>query len=327
MRLALAPLVFLSLSTGAKADYLRDYVRNHFIFPIDGSAAQCVTADWIGLPGAKLEKLKASGDVELTGFHLPPKDEKKPLILYFHGQGGLRPAHFKDFVEHGYGVMAYPYRGYHKSKGSPNETDILKDAEEIYKKALQYYLPARIVIMGESIGTGVATILASRHEEAALVLDSPYDNIPMAAQTSDLVPAILRMLPVFTFDAAIADKFHADGAIRNLKAPVFMSVGCRDGAIKHDRGEALYGLASTPKKLIAGACVDHVPLASPNPNQSDEEKKERKEMLAKTIAWIDHPGDGGSPETCSSETKCPERPEPNEDHQAPSAPAGPACSN
>lgn len=325
MRLALAPLIFLSLSTGAKAGFVSDYVRENFIFRIDGSAEQCVTADWIGLPGAKVDKLKVSNEVELIGFHLPPKDDTKPLILYFHGQGGFRPAHFKDFVEHGYGVMAYAYRGYHRSGGSPNEADILKDAEVIYEKARESR-SARIVVMGESIGTGVATILASRHEEAALVLDSPYDNIPMAAQTSDIVPGILRVLPGFMFDAAIADKFHADDAIKDVKAPVFMSVGCADGLIKYQRGETLYGLASSPKKLITGACVGHVPFASPDPRQSDEEKKERAEMLTKVIAWIDHPVDGGSPESCS---KCPPPPNSNEDRQAPPAPApaGPACGN
>ncbi len=297
MRLALAPLIILSLSTGAKAGFVSDFVRQNFIFPIDGSAAQSVTADWIGLPGAKVDKLKVSKGVELIGFHLPPKDDTKPLILYFHGQGGFRPAHFKDFVEHGYGVMAYAYRGYHGSGGSPNEADILKDAEAIYEKARDSR-PARIVVMGESIGTGVATILASRREEAALVLDSPYDNVPMAAQTSDLVPAILRLLPGSVFGAAIADKFHADDAIRDVKAPVFMSVGCKDGLIKYPRGKALYDLASSPKKLITGAYVGHVPFASPDPGQSVEEKKERAEMLTKVIAWIDHPVDGGSPESC-----------------------------
>ncbi|QGM96959.1 alpha/beta hydrolase [Methylocystis parvus] len=294
MRYALAPIIFLSLITGARADFVRD----HFVFPIVGSAAECITAEGIGLPDAKPANFKTADEVELIGFHLPPQDEKKPLILYFHGQGGFRPKHFEDLVKHGYGVMAFAYRGYHTSKGSPSEQDLLKDAEAIYAKARETYLPERIVVMGESIGTGVATILASHHEEAALVLDSPYDNTPMIGWSRNFIP-------VFLSDFFVADKFHADDAIRNLKAPVFVSVGCKDGAIPHERGEALYELAASPKKLIAGVCVNHIPLASAEPHHTEEEKRERKEMLAKAMAWIDQPVNGGAREECpKTSPKC-----------------------
>lgn len=272
MRYVLAPFFLLCLLTVAKADFVRDI----FVFPVNNSE---ITPEGIGLPQAKPANFKAPDGTELIGFHLPPRDESRPVILYFHGQGGFRDGHFKDLVKGGYGVIAYAYRGYHGSKGSPNEQDVLRDAEAIYAKARETYLPARIVVMGESIGTGVATILASHHEEAALVLDSPYDNTPMIGWSRNFIP-------VFIGDLLVADKFHADDAIRNVKAPVFMSVGCIDGAIPHVRGEALYDLANHPKKLIAGACAGHVPLAVCG------------EMLDKATAWIDHPGDGGAPEKC-----------------------------
>jgi fermentation-respiration switch protein FrsA (DUF1100 family) len=272
MLYALVPIILLSLLTGAEADPIRD----HFVFPRNDSP---VTAEKIGLPKVPPDPLTSFDGKKLIGFHAPPKDESHPLILYFHGNGGFRDGHFKELVGHGYGVMAYAYRGYHGSEGTPNEPDILRDAEVIYAKARATYPPERIVVMGESIGTGVATILASRHEEAALVLDSPYDNTPMVAWS-------LFSIPVSLGNLLVEDKFHADEAIGKVKAPVFMSVGCKDDSIPHERGEALYLRASNPKKLIAGACNGHVPLS------------ESAEMMTKTMAWIDRPVDGGEPEKC-----------------------------
>lgn len=279
MLYALVPIIFLSLLSGAKADYIGE----NFIFQCNEEHSKTVTAEQIGLPNGQYDPLTLPDGTKLVGFHQPPNNASHPLIIYFHGNGGFRGHHFTELAGHGYGVMAYAYRCYHGSGGRPNEANVLQDAEEIYKKARATYPAATIVIMGESIGSGVATILASRHEEAALVLDSPYDNIPMVASTGDFLPL---PLPVYFLDRLIADKFHADDAIGRVKAPVFMSAGCADKLILPARSEALYARANSPKKLIIGAHDKHVPLSS------------SQDMMAKTIAWIDHPSAGDEAEGC-----------------------------
>jgi uncharacterized protein len=276
MLYALVPILLLSLLTGAKADPIQDAIRDRFVFPCNKSP---IDAKTIGLPNAQSDPLTLPDGKKLIGFYLPPKDESHPLILYFHGNGGFRDGHFKELAGHGYGVMAYAYRGYHGSEGTPNEADIQHDAELIYAKARASYLPQRIVIMGESIGSGVATILASRHEEAALVLDSPYDNIPMVGWSAHNIPTLLG-------DYLFKDKFYADEEIGKVKAPVFMSVGCKDDQILPVRSEALYDRANGPKKLIVGASSGHVPLSN------------NHDMMIETMTWIDRPSDGHAAETC-----------------------------
>jgi len=59
----------------------------------------------------------------LVAWHFPPKDGR-PLILYFHGNGGAlvnRVPRFRMFTAYGYGLLAVFYRGYGSSSGSPTQ--------------------------------------------------------------------------------------------------------------------------------------------------------------------------------------------------------------
>ena len=82
---------------------------------------------------------------------------------------------FRMFTARRYGLFAVSYRGYGGSSGSPTQSGLLLDGEAAYHEArARGYDGDRIVLMGASLGTGVATALAATHEAAALVLESPY---------------------------------------------------------------------------------------------------------------------------------------------------------
>ena len=117
---------------------------------------------------ATIETLKlASGDGEtLVAWYAPPARDDLPLILYYHGNSGVladRAARFRRLVASGYGLLAVSYRGYGGSTGTPTQDGILLDAEAAYNEALRRgFTGRRLLIMGESLGTGVAAIIASR---------------------------------------------------------------------------------------------------------------------------------------------------------------------
>ena len=131
-----------------------------------------------GMSGVEELRLMTDDGQMLVAWRLPPRDGH-PLISYFHGNGGAlvdSVPRFRMFAASGYGFLAVSYRGYGGSTGSPSEAGLMRDGEAAYREArARGYESDHIVLMGESLGTGVAIALAATHD-AALVLDSPYSS-------------------------------------------------------------------------------------------------------------------------------------------------------
>ena len=69
--------------------------------------------------------------------------------------------------------MLLDYRGYGKSEGEPSEKGLYLDAEAAYDWIVAHgYTPKQIVIHGESLGTAVATYLATNRQSAGVILES-----------------------------------------------------------------------------------------------------------------------------------------------------------
>src|SRR5262249_33788209 len=89
----------------------------------------------------------------------------QPTLLYFHGNGGSlleRADRVRRFMDEGWGVYMMTYRGYGGSSGSASETANVADARLAYGALAAEGVGAdKIVLYGESIGTGVATRIAT----------------------------------------------------------------------------------------------------------------------------------------------------------------------
>ncbi len=100
-------------------------------------------------------------------------------MIYFQGNAeGLsaRVNRFTWLTADGAGLLALAYRGYGGSTGKPSEQGLILDAGAAYDFARARYPAKRIVLFGESLGTGVAVALASEHEIGALILDAPFSS-------------------------------------------------------------------------------------------------------------------------------------------------------
>ncbi|KAF2989958.1 alpha/beta fold hydrolase [Methylocystis sp. MJC1] len=231
--------------------------------------ALLVTPVQAGLSDVETLRLKTEDGETLEAWHRAPKDARFPLILYFQGNAGPladRKKRFDTLTRHGYGLLAISWRGYGGSTGEPSEAGLMRDAEAAYTEALNRgFKPERIVVMGESLGTGVATMLAARHGAAALVLDSPYDSVLAVAQSR---------FPIFPVSLVLEDTFRADEAIGKVRAPVLMIVGENDAITPAANARRLFERAGEPKRLMALPGVSHLALSSPG-------------ALEKTMDWID----------------------------------------
>jgi uncharacterized protein len=221
-----------------------------------------------GLSGVEELRLMTDDGETLVAWHLPPRDGQ-PLILYFHGNGGAlidRVPRFRMFAASGYGFLAISYRGYGGSTGSPTQTGLMQDGEAAYREArARGYEGNRIVLMGESLGTGVAIPLAATREAAALVLDSPFSS------AVDVAAVHYRLLPVRWL---MFDQFRSDLVIRDVHLPVLFVHGDEDRVTPINFAKRLFECANEPKAFIRVAGGTHLMLGLP-------------EVFARVREWID----------------------------------------
>ena len=112
-------------------------------------------------------------------------NEVVPLLIMFLGNAENSSNTLTYFIDtnkfqyfNNYNVMMIDYPGYGLSEGTTSDTTMFKSAEKIYDYAysLDYVDKDNIVIMGYSIGTGVATYLSSIRDVKGLILLAPYDQ-------------------------------------------------------------------------------------------------------------------------------------------------------
>ncbi len=111
-----------------------------------------------------------------------PKDSiTKGVVLYFHGnkQNLDRYAKFaSNFTNNGYEVWMEDYPSFGKSTGSRKEDDLYLQAMSIYKMANSKFNGDSIILYGKSLGTGIASYVASKTNSKKLILETPYFSIP-----------------------------------------------------------------------------------------------------------------------------------------------------
>ena len=203
-----------------------------------------------GLPQAQEVVLETSDGERVIAWHVPPRGNK-PVVLYFHGNGGslrLRVDRFRDLTVDGTGLVALSYRGYGGSSGAPTEVGLLSDALAAYAFTTARYPGERIVLWGESLGSGVAVALASQMPVAHVILQSPFTSAAdVGMHRYWFVPVRLLM----------KDQFRSDLRVGKITAPVLILHGDRDDVVPIALAERLYGLINAPKRFVRFAGVGH----------------------------------------------------------------------
>jgi fermentation-respiration switch protein FrsA (DUF1100 family) len=187
----------------------------------------------------------------LVGWWIPTRAEPaRAHVLFFHGNAGNvshRIEHAARLTAAGLDVMLVDYRGYGKSTGRPSETGLHLDAQASLAalRAGPHVDPARIVLMGESLGGAVALRLALEAPPLACVLQSTFTSLRDVARAH--YPAALSALA--------GEAFPSLERIRRLRAPVLMLHGDVDEIVPLAHAEALFAAAPEPRRLhiVAGA--------------------------------------------------------------------------
>jgi len=180
-------------------------------------------------------------------------DGNGPVVVHFHGNGE-QVAYLSwlasQWAEKSVSFAAIEYPGYPEAGGSPSEAELVRTAEAALEHLVkeQHISRARIVLVGQSLGTGVAVQLAARGWGARLVLLTPYTSLTdVAASAFSIFPVRLLML----------DRFDSLSIAPTLKVPTFVVHGTADEVIPFELGEKL-------ASAIPGARFMKVPGAHHN---------------------------------------------------------------
>ena len=188
--------------------------------------------------------IKTKDNISLNGLLFKTDSSPKGLIFYLHGNGGTlttwgRVA--KTYTDLNYDVFILDYRSYGKSEGTISSQDqMFSDIQTVYDNLKTRYAESKIIVLGYSIGTGLAAKLASTNHPKQLILQAPYYSL------SDLMRHDFPVIPTFL----LKYKFETDKYIKDCKMPVTIFHGNDDKVIYYESSLKLKELFKPTDKLI-----------------------------------------------------------------------------
>ncbi len=209
--------------------------------PVDSKEADAV---WLSHQGQRLKI-----------WHVPHEGEK--AILYFGGNAeevSLNLPRFRRlFPDHA--LYLANYRGYGGSTGSPSEEALTADASLLYDFAARQH--SEITVIGRSLGTGIAVVLATERPVSRLVLITPYDS---------MVNLAAELYPIFPVRLLMQDSYDSLARAPGLAMDILLLIAERDEVIPRPRSEALAEVLPPEKtrvRVIPAAghnTIDEIPL-------------------------------------------------------------------
>jgi pimeloyl-ACP methyl ester carboxylesterase len=184
---------------------------------------------------------QAADGVRVHAWHLPgPPDA--PLVFYFGGNAEEVSWMLGEASQAApnVGWLLVDYRGYGASDGAPSERALVEDALLWYDR----FAPQakRIVVMGRSLGSGVAVRLAAERKVDAVILVTPFDS---------MVEVGKRHYPILPVSLLLRHRFDSAARAPKIAAPLLCLAATRDSIIPVEHAKLLYEAWGGPKRWVA----------------------------------------------------------------------------
>jgi uncharacterized protein len=192
---------------------------------------------------AGLERWKNSLGESIGMKRLSPQQPATGQILIVYGNGGCATccSRYADAIQKiaAFDVFILEYPGYADRTGSPSQDSFFRSADEAIQSVPTN---APVYLLGESLGTGVASYLAGTNpgKVAGVVLLSPYNRLTDVAQYH---------MPILPVHLILVDRFPSQDYLRNYHGPVGIMVDGKDQIVPEKFGLRLYDGYVGPKRL------------------------------------------------------------------------------
>jgi pimeloyl-ACP methyl ester carboxylesterase len=181
----------------------------------------------------------------------------RALILHGNAGHALDRADYAKALQQAaaFDVFILEYPGYGDRPGAPSQKTLCDAAEEAFG-LLRTNGPVHLV--GESLGTGVASYLAGAHPDAVggLLLFTPFNSLVSVAQCH---------MPIFPVRWMLWDRFPSDKFLKNYHGPVAVVLAGNDDVVPDKLGRRLFDGYGGPKKLWAVPNAGHTDVQTQPP--------------------------------------------------------------
>jgi len=188
--------------------------------------------------------IKSEKNILLHGWIIKKDIKDLPTIFYFGGNAEEVSLNIEDFEKRLHAnVILFNYRGYGLSSGKPSELSLKNDSEKIYTQMKEKFSldSSKMLVMGRSLGTGIATYLSVRKGITKTILITPYESIKEVAY--DYFPKLL-------VNFILSDTYETIKICEHLRNSVLLLVAENDEVIHPKHAEKLYGKIKCDKILI-----------------------------------------------------------------------------
>lgn len=211
----------------------------------------------------EFKEIKIKNDeVNLSGWfwNIGNKDGKNPLVIFFGGNAQNSSNTLYNYYQSGtmknvfgnYNLMLIDYPGYGMSKGKPSDDSMFIASKYIFEYAtkMSEVNIDNIVIMGYSIGTGVASYCASENDASGLILVAPYDKaLSLYNDAIDSFHGSIANLAKYSFDSST----YAE----NVTEPTLIFTSKKDEVINYKHSLDLAGHFSKLDDVVILENVNH----------------------------------------------------------------------
>lgn len=185
-----------------------------------------------------------TNDHKLLNGLLFKSDSSQGLIFYLHGNAGSITSWGKvasTYTNLNYDVFLLDYRGFGKSEGSiSSQEQLFGDIQIAYNEMKKMYSEDKIIVLGYSIGTGLASKVASVNNPRLLILQAPYYSL------MDMMRKRYPIIPTFL----LKYKLRTDKYIRDCKMPIVIFHGNQDEVIYYNSSIKLKQIIKGTDTLI-----------------------------------------------------------------------------
>ena len=197
--------------------------------------------------------IKVDDKIKLKSWIINKNLKKFKTLVFFHGNAGElsnRIYKLNELNKLDINVLLISWRGFSGNEGSPTEDNLYKDGEAaiqwLNSKEVQNN---RIILYGESLGTGVAVEIGKKNNFNSIILESPFTSMENAAKI---------YYPYLPVKLLLKDKYDSLNKIKTIKTPILIMHGKKDDIVPFSMGKELFEKANSPKYSYFTPDDDHM---------------------------------------------------------------------